>query len=305
MAITRSSYRLCIPSLLFALLSLLLLIGCESKGVFIEGTLAVGTPALTTTAGDDADSYSHVFIPDQANHLTTNGVSFTIGLNKVVLRSSTDTSLSFIVFDTGVDTPFTITLFYEANTNLLFGNSPNNPNNGTYDQVEYQVTFYAMTVPAVSGSHLARLNLASYTLNDQQACQKDILLDLVFLKPNDGQPLTASRNCGTPTQAYQIPDAQVTAGGSPIGDPYLFTLTLPSPGITISDSTDEKTTITLEFGIDKIFFFDDTDGNLFEPFSNCQTFLSCDGRLASANTVTQKGSAHFWIGFPKVTAAVE
>ncbi len=312
MAITQSLYHLRIPLLLFVFL----LIGCESKGVFIEGTLAVGTPALTTTTGDDNDTslYNHVFVPDPSLSQTTN-VSFTIGLNKVVLLSSTDSSLSYIVFDTGVNTPSTITLPYTANTKFLFGNSSNKPSNGTYDQVQYQVTFYEMTVPSqVKGDHRVRLNLAGYTLNNQAACQNDILLDLQFLDQSNGQPLANPRTA-CPTPAYQLPSTQFNSEfPSPppptLTDPYVFTLDLPPPGITISDSSD-KVTIKLEFGIDNIFFFDDTEppnGNgFFDPFSSCPT-TSCDGRLSSAGTTSGNNSgfsADFWLGFPTVTATVE
>src|SRR6266446_3806140 len=162
-----SSYRLRIPSLLFPLLSMLLLLGCGEKGVLVKGTLAKETSALTTMDGNDTDLYSHAFIPDP-NKPNTTQVSFTIGLNKVVLQSSTDLSLNFVVFDTGVDNPFTVTIPYTANNSPLFGTSPNNPITGVYDQIQYEVTFFELALP--TGNHKVRLYLA----DTQSACQNDI-----------------------------------------------------------------------------------------------------------------------------------
>jgi uncharacterized delta-60 repeat protein len=304
-----------VSSVLFILPFFLLLIGCgNGKGVFVRGTLAVGTPALTTSTGDgDAPPpnghYGHVFLPNQTGG--NQNVSFTIGLNQVVLLSSTDPSLSYNVFTNAVTSPNSITLLYPVNGNFLFASNPAQPVAGIYDTVQFQVTSYGLTVPSANGAkNQITLAASSYALNGtQQVCQNDILLNLLNIDLVFGQPLTQT-SCGSTVQIYQLltPPGQFSSEFpvSPTGDPYVFTVLLSSP-INITSSA-QTTTIELQFGIDNIFYFDDTDNNgFFDPNGTCPR--SCDGRLQSAGFTGTTGNgtnqeAWFWLGFPTVTAAV-
>lgn len=207
-----------IPTLLF----ILLLIGCESKGVRLDGFVPDngGSPSLTT--GDGGTCNDTVTTCTNTNGLDWNDSfitpnSFTVALKSAMLIKMGETTPSYTIFDSG-DPAKPVIQSFSLGTTQTFATNTDFPTDGTYDRIQYVVSYYEMVIPINSQDRRVRLYLGSIS-NDpslgQQVLQKDILIEdpsdnrLKWINPSTGLGLEpgafiSSRN--QTTSVLQVPN---------------------------------------------------------------------------------------------------
>jgi hypothetical protein len=283
---THSACSIRIPSFLFSLLFVLLLVGCGSKGVKLEGSVpgtGEGIASLTTgdggtctsapcTSGDWNDSFITPNAP-----LTPNGANaFTVAMKSAMLIKKGDTAPSYTIFDTGDISKPVIQAFLPGTTQTL-GINPDFPADGTYDRIQYVVSYYEMAIPINyqnTGSTQRRVRLYLGTFNDQtlgSVFQNDLLIDdpsgsLKWIDPNAGLGTFISPRPSTPNLALQVSAAQldvdvplmgsINTSASAFTDGNVAPVPLPYLIAQLSTSlaASETTTFTINYT--------DQDGNL-------------------------------------------
>jgi hypothetical protein len=246
--------------------------------------------------------------------------AFTIALKsfKIVQTDTTTIGLgqalkSYTLFDVGFDAPKIIEL--NTGTVIDVAEQSNDPPAGTYNRIEYEVSYIEMMIPLCDVSNVCEDRRLRFYLNNFSATAFDLLLsqstkgfDFGWISAAQGLPLLIPITNLRPLDPVQIPSSQFeTTPPSP-----LFSLALPP--VTIPTKPDGKFIFTLDFNLADLFFFDNTDQNTIdraEPFHfnalvDNDLTTSADGkvrRVCGINVTVPcpAQEANFWPGLPTVT----
>jgi hypothetical protein len=250
----------------------------------------------------------------------------------LIKQGDPDESPSYTIFDSGDIASPTIVSFTPG-TAQPFHTNPESPPDGTYDRIQYVLSYIEMSIPinyqdGGSTQRRVRLYLASYndTTLGQPVDQNDTLFEnpsgaLNWIDPDVGLGnFIADKST---LEVFQLPDDQLGTFPSPgdgsvddpDADPYTFTVPLTPP---LTASSESEAVVQLNLDTTMIFFFDETNGtgiidpvsavsniNFNPPLRVCtkngsfQTNEPCDGRL---DTTPDTATADFWPGLPTVTA---
>ncbi|MDC4222923.1 MAG: hypothetical protein MPW15_01410 [Candidatus Manganitrophus sp.] len=151
------------------------------------------------------------------------------------------------------------------------------PSQGTYDRLEYGVRYFEMTIPLCRlnddcEEHRVRFYLSSETdpLLNFTPTAGDILIsgsrtgdDFNWISTSAGIPLglvpiTQQR----PSDAYQLPPSIFPPTGAT--NPAIFSEQI-SPPLEIDSNPEVVFVFTLHFDLSGLFFFDNTDEDIFDP----------------------------------------
>ena len=201
------------------------------------------------------------------------------------------------------------------------------PQEGTYDRVEYEVSYFEMTIPLCKTDNTCQdrrlrfylTNMIDSNLGAFSATAMDLLFSLSpnslnfgWVRTSEGFqnqnliPITDPR----PIDPVQIPPSQFgTATPGPLFSKALI------PPLEVPKKPKVKFIFTLNFGLKDLFFFDNTDETTIDPtppfhfnvLENADTNVSRDGRARSICSTPSTGcpvEADFWPGLPVVTPTV-
>ena len=315
-------------------LALLIQAGCGDDGKSnITLRVVQNSPAATPSGDGAANDY-----PDE--YLTPTDVK--VGLARVRLLKTGSTNAGFTLLDATFDRPRVVTI--ASDVQEMEDMTGSDPDSGTYDKIEYAVSYYEVAVPVCDGtsppvcdSRRVRLYLADASdpdLGGKKAKARDILMAATTGRSDFGW---IDLHQGLPTLLFTRPlyPSRIAKDKVPAVQPHLATLTLSPAVIIPSDKsdTDTKFTLTLAFSTGNLFFYDNTDATASgllcdrDPCFNAlaDVAASRDGKFqrpcptpdptptptpdpAATPTPTPTPcslSADFWPGLPTVGVAVE
>jgi hypothetical protein len=329
-------------SLLLAVVLLLPLGGCsEGTKVLLRALLSLTSQSLTAVDGG-ADGWTDTTSDGTA--FTTNPMlnGFAIGLKSAKLIGASNT---YTIFDQGADPPLFIRLHDGGVTTDIFING-DDLDSDTYDTLALEVVYYEAAIQVYDGAtpriRRLRIYLTDFTETlpnpDVTVTAQDLLIsegnftvplpadsdqvgnsgqNLQWIKPTDGSLCPARNNC------FDAPDTapyQTSASQFPSYTGSVVNIAIPAgQEIEVDSNTDGQFVVTFTAGVNKLFFYDETDP--LAPETTRFNFLSLfgtganesrDGKIRKpcdptdcVTTPTVKGKADFWFGAPKLDVAVE
>lgn len=311
---------------LFLLTLLSLATGCgdNKSGVIVRittdttGIAPLSKPHRATTGDLDSD------FPDR--NLTPH--SFTIAFTSFKLFKEDDSTTEirtpdYTAFDVDPANPIVLSLATGETVEVEENNR--DPGRGTYDQVEFGVRFFEMTIPLCNSN----ASCEDHRLRFYLTAEPD--LDLNFT-PVPGEILISRSVNGTDfsriSQSRGLPDSldefPITVARPT--DPYVIqpgTLFPPSGPIksvitesitpfTVDENPEKKFVLTLKFDLSGLFFFDNTDQESdpgpeihFNALADPDVSdVSRDGKVLRGCAGGESCKADFWPGIPPVDVTV-
>jgi len=300
--------------------------GCSNGANITLQAMMDPTQAAAKNGDPSTDGWTNSF-------LTPTG--FAMGIQSAKLTNSSDSSVSFTIFDQGTGPPL-FTRLYNSPTKVTIA-SQSDIRSGTYDQVELQVVFYEADIQVADDMNTLHPRRLRYYFSDatdplinqtnQAVNAGDLLLsnndftdlptngdpsavgttgtDLRWINQTDGSLCTPRSSCSGNANAPYQGDTSFLAGifsGYP-------TVTIPISAITVDSSTDATFAAVVVANAENLFFYNNTDSNA--PF-NYLSSSSSDGKIdqpcahqyPNCSDTDNPGSADFWIGPPAYLSTV-
>lgn len=294
----------------------------KSGAVFKVTTSTVLSPpssskALPAASGDNLDNG----FPDQ---LITPS-AFTVAFKSFKFIQQNDnltqgqTPISDMVLNATFEAPKVVELKTGETTEVA--ESSSDPRAGTYDRVEYEISYFEMVIPLCDAAnrcedrrlrfyltHVVDPNLSNFsaTAFDLLFSQSPNGFDFGWVSASVGLPTLIPITNLRPLDAFPIP-----ADHAPPGPLFSKALTTP---VVIPKKPKSKYIFTLNFDLTDLFFFDNTNDTTIDPtepfhFNALVTDLnvSKDGKLQSVcptPTAPCQTEPRFWPGIPPATVTV-
>lgn len=326
------------PRLAGALLTLLLaaafLGGC-SKGTSVLLVSFLNITLAGNTTGD-LDGSANVDWDDELR--TPGGVSpIAIGIKSAKLTGGAGVA-DYVIIDRDVNDPLILRPpTGETNSQIFETNSDDLPT-GTYTALELEIVFYeaAITVHDGADPHVRRLRvyfvdgyIEKLPVDNRTVMKGDLLIGSddftppvpgVYDQASDGAAGMTGKEmrwihrddgalCADENRATCIIDFPIYQGDPgqfPAAYP-LVTKVLDEP-IVVDSDTDKNFIVTLEIGIQNLFFFDDAETDTVNPLDfHFPDAVSDDGKIEAACVpidCSDDDTADFWLGEPEFTATV-
>ncbi|WDT76455.1 MAG: hypothetical protein MPW16_04415 [Candidatus Manganitrophus sp.] len=225
---------------------------------------------------------------------------------------------SHTVFERSLSDPIEISL--TSGQTIEVDENTREPSQGTYDRLEYGVRYFEMTIPFCRLNDDCEERRVRYYLSSETdpllnftPTAGDILIsgsrtgdDFNWISTSAGIPLGLVPIGGQrPADAYQLPPGILSPTGAT--DPAIFSEQI-SPPLEIDSNPEVVFVFTLHFDLSGLFFFDNTDEDIFDPapdvhFNALLNDLdeTRDGKISLECVNPATCRADFWPGFPPIT----
>lgn len=228
-------------------------------------------PVLSKAVGDgDSDTFPDSFLTPSA---------FTIGLKSFKFFKQNNTTTpgqvqqSTSIFDTTFDSPKVID--FKTGAPQQVAETVNDPSEGTYDRVEYEISYMEMILPLCRADNTCedrrlRFYLKDFTdptLNNFSTPPLDLLIsqakdgfDFGWVSAAQGLPTLFPITGQKPADPVKVGVNQFSSGTpSPV-----FSVAI-SPPLVVPTKPKGKYLFTLNFDLSDLFFFDNTDAATIDP----------------------------------------
>lgn len=284
----------------------------------------VSSKALLAAVGDGTgDTFEDQLVTPSAVTLGLRSFRF---IKKADPANPTQTPESYIILDADPTSPHVIQ--FQTNATKEVAETVSDPRAGTYDRVEYELTYVEMVVPLCGENNACENRRIRYYLTsiadpeiklttaplEILVANSENSLDFAWVSPLIGLPasLTQFPIAGARPSGNDEP-IKITSPVTPLNtaNPALFSLKLPSD-LEVPRKPKGKYLFTLHFDLSNLFFFDNTDGGTAidpsEPFHFnalvSDVLTSQDGKVRASCSTPCPTSADFSPGLPDVTITV-
>lgn len=265
-------------------------------GVKITGTIDQNTD-VNPKGGDGDEDYVDSFILPSA---------LKVALKSVKLLKKGDNTVTYDVLDT---TSFSNPLVIDLKTGIdnLIKDRLTYPSTGDYDKVQLEISYYEIIILICDNKNSCHDRAIRFYLSNNDGLfdspqQWDILIEeppssgaFSWIDKTDGSLISLR---GDPASILQVPE-KFRSDGTSLNGKFTEKVSL-SKSLNIPSSPTGIYIINLKFAVNNLFFYDNTDENVFfNPYFICKSNCT-DGKLDSIDP-----SADFYPVLPGISAALQ